>query len=238
MWGFSNDPGAGGGSSLPGFNDTGGGTSAMNSSSGGDTTNNLSGAGVYGALIDGVFNWFGQREANKTNKQIAMDTNVFNADQAEKNRKFQAEMSNTAYQRQMEDLMKAGINPLLMTGMSGASTPSGSTASGVQAHVENEMTGAFSSAKQALATGMAFQKLGTDIGLTQDQQALTKAQTKKAAMETAVMSKGIPEADIKNRVYNYVNDFFGQPARTAAPKNTIENKAIQTLQKFKTGGFK
>ena len=40
---------------------------------------------------------------------------------------FQQEMSNTSYQRGMEDMKKAGLNPILAGKMGGASTPTGST---------------------------------------------------------------------------------------------------------------
>lgn len=52
----------------------------------------------------------------------------FNAAEAQKNRDFQAEMSNTAVQRAMADLEAAGLNPKLISNLSGASTPSGSVA--------------------------------------------------------------------------------------------------------------
>ena len=40
---------------------------------------------------------------------------------------FQEHMSNTSYQRAMEDMRKAGLNPILAGKMGGASTPTGST---------------------------------------------------------------------------------------------------------------
>lgn len=40
---------------------------------------------------------------------------------------FQREMSNTSYQRGMEDMKKAGLNPILAGKVGGASTPTGST---------------------------------------------------------------------------------------------------------------
>lgn len=56
-------------------------------------------------------------------------TNQLSMEESQRNRDFQERMSNSAYQRSMEDMRKAGLNPMLASSLGGASVPSGSTAS-------------------------------------------------------------------------------------------------------------
>ena len=44
---------------------------------------------------------------------------------AQRQMDFQSDMSNTSYQRQVADLKAAGINPMLVSRLGGASTPAG-----------------------------------------------------------------------------------------------------------------
>lgn len=84
--------------------------------------------GVGSAVSSAIGGAVGQvMPLSKAEKQ----QNAFNAEQAQINRDWQAEMSNTSHQRAVADMEKAGLNPQMMYGgvSSGASTPSGATAS-------------------------------------------------------------------------------------------------------------
>lgn len=77
----------------------------------------------------------------------ALGSQDFNADQASANRAFQADMSNTSFQRRVEDLKAAGLSPMLAYSQGGASTPSGSSASS-SANAGESAAGAGSTARQ------------------------------------------------------------------------------------------
>lgn len=72
------------------------------------------GYNTLGAIQQGIYNHIEQ--------QTAMN---YNSAEAARNRAWQEQMSNTSYQRAVEDMRKAGINPILAYTQGGASTPSG-----------------------------------------------------------------------------------------------------------------
>ena len=96
-----------------------------------------------GSAISGGLGFLGSMQTNATNASNAQAANAFNAQQAQINRDYQTEMSNTAYQRQVADMQAAGLNPMLayMKG-GGASSPSGSTASATVPQYQSPIQGA------------------------------------------------------------------------------------------------
>lgn len=74
---------------------------------------------------------------NKLAINNAKETMAFNAQEAQKSRDWQEYMSNTAHQREVADLLKAGLNPVLSAN-GGASSGSGASASGDNAKIANE----------------------------------------------------------------------------------------------------
>lgn len=67
--------------------------------------------------------------ANSISARSSAEQYRYNAEEAQKTRDWQEMMSSTAHQREVKDLIAAGLNPVLSAN-AGASTPSGATAAG------------------------------------------------------------------------------------------------------------
>lgn len=103
--------------------------------------------------------------------------NAFSASEAQKSRDFSERMSSTSYQRAMNDMKAAGLNPALAISQGGASTPSSASASASSAHAGKSGQG-LTTLLGALLGG-AF-KVATTSMISEAQMAQTLARSSSA----------------------------------------------------------
>lgn len=122
--------------------------------------------------------FYNRQNRHLTGKEV--EQNTFNAEQAQINRDWQQQMSDTANQRAVADMQKAGLNPALMYGNgNAASTPTGSNAQG---------SASVSQAPDMASMMAAIQQMKltkAEIGLKQSQAALNDAKAEESKVNAA-----------------------------------------------------
>lgn len=184
------------------------------------------GYNTLGAIQQGVYNHIQQQTAMR-----------YNSAEAAKNRTWQEQMSNTSYQRAVEDMRKAGINPILAYTQGGASTPSGAQ-------------GTIGSASMGMASSSALGATALP-GIKQDgswsshSEAWSHAENAAQSIQQAIMSsssspvrlKGEMEAIAETAAENAAKlkeKFAALPVADKA-KNELANRIESSRRRLPTG---
>lgn len=160
-----------------------------------------------GALIAGGANLLGSAASS-----------AFNIFQANKNNNFQERMSSTAHQREVKDLVAAGINPVLTaTGGHGASTPSGNVATAPDlSRIGDTVTAAKQQVSQSEMNKVAMLKIAAETRSIDEnrinQNSLTSAQGSAIAydnvIKSAMTTPQMIEQYRKNQLQLYKNNLL------------------------------
>jgi len=172
--------------------------------------------GALGGVASGLFGYKGTKAQN-----------IASAKQAKRQMDFQERMSNTAHQRQMADMRKAGLNPILSAKYGGASSPAGQQApqynkaqvalqnASTAANVQNIMANTAKTLAETSAVGPT-----SVIGLGGAAQAGSALSTAKDMVRAYGGLSGMQTPNIKNIV------------KALQPSNIFLNAAAAVLREM------
>ena len=158
----------------------------------------------------------------------------YNSAEALANRQFQERMSNTAYQRAVEDMKKAGLNPILAFANGGASTPGGSA-------------GTISGASMGLASSSALgvSRSNGFVPNSYSSSSWSKSDWYNASQswnqmlsETHLSPYGLMKAltNIDNKTNDTIEDITNKASKKANGSDKVGHKTDNPMQD-KTGAY-
>lgn len=109
--------------------------------------------------------------------EMQASNNAFNAEQAQINRDFQADQAATQYQRGVVDMRAAGLNPALAYGQGGASAMQGATAAAGSSPAGAAASGSGKGVPMSLSDLMQMAQMKANIDKTEHEIGLIDAQS-------------------------------------------------------------
>jgi hypothetical protein len=167
---------------------------------------------LAGGLIGGVGSYFGQQSANQAN-----------AAQSQSQMDFQERMRSNSYQTAVDDMKKAGLNPMLAYAQGGATTPVGATT-----QVQNALGAGVTSGQQAYQLSLNTQQNLADIALKREQAGAAGSQED---LNRANMNLSLVEAANKSAQLPGHKQFVDQVASQVRLNNAISaNNSANTAK--------